>query len=551
MKSKKLILMALTIVMVISIFAGCNKTTSNDTGTTKVPEGPLGKYEPEITLTSVRDIPNPAIVQYPDGDDIENNVWTRAIKEDLGINVSYLWTVDSSQLQTRINTMIASKQLPDFLYVPKGTYVELANEGLLADLTKSYNTYASDDVKRVYQEGGPDAMDSALIDGKMMGIPWISMAKEDAQLLWLRTDWLDNLGLQMPKNMDDLINIAIQFATKDPDKNGQNDTFGLPVNGVTDGGLMWQKGFFNGYGAYPFAWIEKNSKLVYGSIQPKVREALAKMAELYARKDSTIDLEFINKNYFSMYEPLSAGKYGIAYGPYYIAISPLQAVKTRNPKAEWKPVSIVSKSGEPAKVQTNIDVAGYWVVNKNCKNPDAVVKLINYWYQKFYFNRDNADYEKFINGPVYTGIYNNSPIISYRSWNNLEAYTQVKDVVDGKKTADTLAPIPRDYYNGMQKYKDGDNSSWSAQKCYEAVMGGLLDYKNNNLFMNDMTYFTMSDDVGRKFATFQVKEKEVFTKIIMGEYNISKFDELVNEWKRVGGDDVDVAANDWYNSIKK
>lgn len=544
-------LTAALIILSISIsLVACKPEEITDINS-MIPEGPLGKYEPGITLSSVRDIPNPAVVKYPEGDDVENNVWIRSIKEDLGIAVEYEWTVDSSQYATRLNTMMASKQFPDFFYLTASQFQALAEENMLADLSTLYEKYASDDVKKVYTEGGDNAIKSATVGGKLMALPWISMAKEDTQMLWIRTDWLDKLELEIPTTMDELIEVAIAFATKDPDGNGKDDTFGLPINGDTYGGLLWHKGFFNGFGSYPLAWIENNGKLQYGSTLPGTKDALLKLQEMYTRKDNTIDLEFINKNYFSLYDRLATGKYGIVYGPYYISISPLQGVKTRNPQAEWKSIPLISTTaGVIPKVQTSIDVAGYWVVSKNCKNPEAVIKLVNYWYEKFYFNKDPAVYKEYVNGPEYTGIYLNSPVISYRSWNNLEAYMQIQDVIDGKIEQSQLGPIALDYYTGMNKYKDGDNDSWSAQKCYEAVMNCTKLYKDQNLFMNDMSYFVIDDLKAQKFAVLQKKEREVFTKIIIGEYDISKYDEFLADFDRLGGKEATEAVNEWYVAHK-
>jgi len=195
-------------------------------------------------------------------------------------------------------------------------------------------------------------------------------------------------------------------------------------------------------------------------------------------------------------------------------------------------------------------VAGYWVVSKDCKNPEAVVKLMNYWYEKFYFNKDPAVYEKFVNGPEYTGIYLNSPVISYRAWNNLEAYMQVQDVLDGKAEESSLGPIPLDYYSGMKKYKEGDNDSWSAQMCYEAVMNCTKLYKDKNLFMNDMSYFAIDDMTAQKFAVLQKNEREVFTKIIIGEYDISKYDQFLADFDKLGGKEATDAINKWYKTQK-
>jgi putative aldouronate transport system substrate-binding protein len=65
------------------------------------------------------------------------------------------------------------------------------------------------------------------INGKLYALP------ESAGLLgkragyFIRKDWLDKLGLQMPKTLDDLLNVAKAFTSQDPDGDGKNDTYGF------------------------------------------------------------------------------------------------------------------------------------------------------------------------------------------------------------------------------------------------------------------------------------------------------------------------------------
>lgn len=278
----------IAVIVLIAGLIGCAGGNGGDTSKlTSLPDGikaPGDKYNPPIKLTSVRDIPSPMVVKYPAGDDLENNVWTRGIKDELGIEIEYLWTADASQYATRLSTMLAAKQFPDFFQLSSGAFKELAEENLLADLTVYYEPYTDEHVKAVHREGGPLALSSATIDGRLMALPWIGMAQEDTQMLWIRTDWLRNLGLEKPRTVEELADVAVAFATRDPDGNGIDDTFGLPVNGDTSGGLMWHKGFLNGYGSYPFAWIDIGGKLEYGSIRPGTRDALLKLQALYAQK---------------------------------------------------------------------------------------------------------------------------------------------------------------------------------------------------------------------------------------------------------------------------
>lgn len=45
--------------------------------------------------------------------------------------------------------------------------------------------------------------------------------------LWVRQDWLDKLGLEIPTTPDEVLEVAKAFTTQDPDGNGKADTYGL------------------------------------------------------------------------------------------------------------------------------------------------------------------------------------------------------------------------------------------------------------------------------------------------------------------------------------
>ncbi|MGI6173748.1 MAG: hypothetical protein ACOYI8_07570 [Christensenellales bacterium] len=50
--------------------------------------------------------------------------------------------------------------------------------------------------------------------------------------LYIRTDWLENLGLEMPTTGDELLKTMQAFAENDPDGNGEKDTIGFAYNAV-------------------------------------------------------------------------------------------------------------------------------------------------------------------------------------------------------------------------------------------------------------------------------------------------------------------------------
>src|SRR4030042_2784638 len=81
-------------------------------------------------------------------------------------------------------------------------------------------------VRTETHSGDPNRNRLVTIDGKMYGLPDPGQIPPTDGLV-IRKDWLDKLGLAMPKTMDELIEVARKFTNDDPDGNGKNDTYGF------------------------------------------------------------------------------------------------------------------------------------------------------------------------------------------------------------------------------------------------------------------------------------------------------------------------------------
>ncbi|MGM9937382.1 MAG: hypothetical protein ACI38A_08560 [Candidatus Ornithomonoglobus sp.] len=73
------------------------------------------------------------------------------------------------------------------------------------------------------------------VDGKIFGIYRTRTLGREG--VTIRKDWLDNLGLDIPKTVDDLGEVLRAFTEDDPDGNGQDDTYGMIVTTFLDGPL--------------------------------------------------------------------------------------------------------------------------------------------------------------------------------------------------------------------------------------------------------------------------------------------------------------------------
>ena len=551
----------MTIVAMLASFAACGGKGNNEPAASTVaaessapastvPEevvDPLGKYDPAIEISSCIAIGPDCI--FAEGEDINNNTWTRNYEADLGIKLKYDWTADGSQFGQKLNMVIASNDMPDFFVAGPEQIKMLTDSEQIWDLTSIYEKWASEDTKG-YLTQDPIGFKSAHVDGKMMGLPLVDSSAASASLLWIRNDWLKNLNLQVPTNMQEVLAVAKAFATQDPDKNGKNDTFGLGANKDLWTAFSSLSGFFNSYHAYvgnSSFWLkDAGGQIVSGNNLPETRIALLALQGMF--KDGLIDKEFGVKDNVKVAEDTASGKIGMQFGAWWNPDWPLNANKQKDPKADWLAYPIVSSDDKPALHGYGNYVSSYIVVNKDYEHPEAVVKMMNYWWnviknmsmenaQKYIFNvadpASNQVYYKYIN------------IIGWEPNGKANSYMKVQDAL---KTGDTskLGLEELEVIKYLDMYNKGDNAGWTAytemgpQGSYAAIIKVIEGAGLCSVF-----YGASTPVMAEKMPALTKMQNEVFTNIILGE-PIENFDKFVTDWKKLGGDEITKEVNDWY-----
>ncbi len=532
--------------------ASGSSTASSTTPADQKPTDLLAKYTPEIDLTAWRFLNNG--IEFEPGESIENNVYMTSYKEDFGINLKYVWTVPEEQFDQKLNISVASGDLPDIMWLRNKQLIELAENDMLYDLTDLYKNNTSDFTKSILEQDKA-SFDSAKIGGKLMAIPHTASSVDNLQILYIRADWLKNLGLEMPKTLQDLYKVSEAFVKNDPDKNGKADTTGLAlVKNFLDVNNKHASaaGLFAGYHAYPRRWVKDAAgSAVYGSIQPQVKDALLQLQNLY--KSGQIDKEFGVKDKAKVMETVSSGKVGITYGGLSSPGAFLKDCAINDPNADWQAIELPSIDGTPAAPVTSMPVTKYYAVNKNCKNPEALMKLVENGSSGY--NRDASDEAKAKNekfGVTKSGIatWQYSLVVYEPALKNLNAHN---NVIKAMETNDTsiLNAEEYGYYDKIQKSKAGDRNFWGDERIFGTpssadIIGKYVDSQN---LLTNLFYGSSTPTMVEKQATLEAMEDEVFTKIIMGE-SINSFDKFVSDWKKLGGDQITKEVNEWYAQSK-
>ncbi|WP_284645330.1 extracellular solute-binding protein [Paenibacillus silviterrae] len=519
---------------------------------------PLGKYDPPIEVSFVRNLSNVVennVLGVLKGETLEDNRWSRIYKDQLGINIKYNWVVkgdvSSDQYLQKINVTLASGDLPDVIPVNATQLKQLADSGQIEDMTELYKKYATPLTKDVMSQEGTSPFDAATFDGKLMAIPQLEASIERAMFIWIRTDWLQKLGLQPPKTMADVLAISKAFTEQDPDGNGKKDTYGLAITKTLWGGAMGLEGFMAGYNAYPNMWVEDASgKLVYGGIQPEVKKALQALQNM--SKNGEIDKEFGIKDGGKVSENIAAGQIGMEYGEQWNSIYPLQLNKNNNANAQWQAFPIVSESGNTPKVPLKFSTTRFFAVKKGAKHPEAVIKLFNLHLEKNW--GATAEFDKYYAPPEAESVWQLSPVTPYPAKKNVEAFRAIDAA---RKAGDTskLTGEAKTIQGKLESFASGSKEGfalWGWERIYgkEGSMGVVDQYDKSNQFLMEKFVGSPTPTMVERKTTLDKLQTEVFVKIILGQ-SINEFDKFVEDWNKLGGDKMTKEVNDWYASKKK
>lgn len=520
-------------------------SNSGNTGGTSEPAvaeqdtSPLGKYDPPIEVSVVGT--TGTNVLFAEGESIDDNIMTQKYLEILGIQFKNEWVSDASQATEKLNLAINTNNIPDVTKVDLNQLSRMIDQDQLADLTEAYETYASPLLRKALEYGGGSGFAPARKDGKIYGLPVPNDYYENVAIMYIRKDWLDKLGLQPPKTIDELYDVAKAFAERDPDGNGKADTYGMALDNTLGMGF---DGVATAYQAYRATWIKgDDGQLAYGSIQPEMKEALAKLRELYAAK--ALDPEFGAKDWGKTADDIGAGKGGIYFGAFWQPLYPLQTTMTHTPDSDWNAYPIPAGADGTLVPKRPNNVFSWIAVSKDMSHPEAAVKAMNLWAEMWIEGGQYNDlfYKEIQGSEKYTGkeVHQYAkPYFFDDPGKNMVIGQQFKAAVDQQDGSLVTHP------DGVWKWKAHENkeqNGWAYYKYLLESEGVLAGYGDS--FVHESFLGAPTPTMVKRQASLTKLETETFTKIIMGKSDIDAFDKFVSDWKSLGGDDITTEVNAW------
>ncbi|HEY7418737.1 MAG TPA: hypothetical protein VH593_26395 [Ktedonobacteraceae bacterium] len=287
---------------------------------------------------------------------------------------------------TKMSAAAAANALPDFFQV-SGTigtsiFFQWVNQGLVAPVDsllpmmpqRTKDRYSGAELNKLFT-----------INGKLYALAESSGLLNKRAGYFIRKDWLDKLGLQMPKTLDDLMNVVKAFTFQDPDGDGKNDTYGF---GALIDPTTYQEGLGNYfapiYGAFglPGPWdFSTPGKLSLSVRNPAFLQATEFIRQLVSAK--VVDPDWTTLTTDDFRARWKQGKYGVFWEDFAAALgqSNYKPFDTNFPNGELVPLP------PPVGPQGHSAVADYssahfvWAVSQSALNAGkgpAIAKLLEW-----------------------------------------------------------------------------------------------------------------------------------------------------------------------------
>ncbi|NJD01168.1 MAG: extracellular solute-binding protein [Ruminiclostridium sp.] len=356
----------------------------------------------------------------------------------------------------------------------------------------------------------PDFLDSVTFDGQVLGLPNGALLST-RYVISVRGDWLKKLGMSNVDTLDSFVGYMDKVKNTDLNGNGQKDEIPVFTGGWATG-TAWKQIFLK-YGGN--SWIDDNGNYNIDLLDPNYKLMLSTLQDWYIKgymvKEAYTGSEDLLRS-FQLKNIFGAFAFWYTEG-----FNAMWALRPTVPEAE-NLVVLPKGPGRNELLQPQ-RTWGLASVTSKCKNPEKAVSLFNLLVTK----EAQLVYTYGIEGV---------------NW----------QYADAGKTSVNLIGVPGNDYTRAEYYL----------QYFSSIYSGILCPPLNTAFISESTNtlnipigkLPVNPQLGRSFSyddsnwnskktqadrdTF-IKENE--TKILMGQMSVDQWDNIIKQWREMGGDE--------------
>ncbi len=433
----------------------------------------------------------------------------KKVEELTGTRLNIIWS-PTQAYNDKVNASIAGGDLPKVMSVIEYRSPVISNavkSGVFWELGPYLEQYPN--LKRMNK----GIVESTKYGGKIYGIYRQRPLSRDAVII--RKDWLDNLGLPMPKTVDDLIAVAKAFTEQDPDQNGKKDTLGFTEQldlYVLEYMNLWKGGYNR--------WGVENGTFVPHFATQAYMEAMKAVKRLYDEK--LINQDFVIAKSSQNEENFASGKAGIIINAYNVLDRTYANITKLHPKASVVLINRIEGVKGP-KVLGGSGFAGINMIPKSkVKTEEELKKVLTFLDQM-----------------------NSEEIQNVLRWGIRGTHYEL---INGKAKELVQEKLHFSSYRQIRMLED---------KLYPAELEGLaaryaeVESDNDKIAVLNPTVGLESKTYSELGGTLDKIYQDARNKFILGAIDEKGFAKAIEDWKKSGGDKVIEEYNKEYAEQNK
>lgn len=427
-----------------------NSTAGSETAASQQGDGSMKISDEPITLTAHIHNANTEVL---------NDEWriTEYAGDLTNIYLEGTASVNETDSQNAFNLMIAGKDLPDLVGGNSIDLVKYGMEGAFIPLEDLIEEHAPN-VMAMFEKYPEVRSIITAADGHIYYLPTLEDSQV-SQCWFIRQDWLDAVGKEMPTTVEELYDVMVAFRDGDPNGNGQKDEIGFlnrnQIGSDLTGGLT---ALFSLYGVNTTFYVE-DGKIGIGINTPEFKEAMKNVSKWYA--EDLIDPEIFTRGNNAR-DVLFAANNGALTHDWYASTSGYNE-KMQEQVPGFKLVGmmpVADINGDVWEVESRQTVTPYGTaISYSNENPVETIKYLDFWFSEFgerlaTYGIEGDTYEMVDGKPVYTELVMNNelPVNAYMKSIGGQQY-QLAHVNLSEYETFMMSP---EGIEAMEMYRDGD-----------------------------------------------------------------------------------------------
>lgn len=415
----------------------------------------------------------------------------------------------------KFNALLAAGDLPQIVLNNEGKKAGIINavrSGMFWEIGPEIQNYPN------LSQLNSKVFDTLAVDGKVYALFRQRVLARNGYII--RKDWLDKLGLEMPKTIDEVYKVAEAFTTMDPDGNGIADTFGVAEssNFQVREVSVWcgsQTGNFM-----------KDGKMYPEFFHDGYLAALDFYRNLYAN-------DYINKDFPVVKQRgdnINNGKAGIYFGVIDDVNTKFNDLYKLNPEAELDVMQpLYTPDGIPV-VRATSGYNGLFYFSKTSIPDEAQLQVC----LRFMDQLGDDEICDLINFGIEGDHYTLKDGKAIRTPEQISAFNVLQNDIS------QISP-----FGSMRKHLVGGDVTPIAEKV-ETLFAQNEQYAITDIgapFLSD-TAIKMGDELNQIYKDAQVK-------YVLGEIDLDGWNQAKEEWLKAGGDKVIEEYTQQYSEFNK